>query len=74
MQSIQLIQMSPEELTHLILSSVNSTLTKFFDELNQLGISINQKEIMTLKELLNQLVSQIEGSVTTRTPQGIHLP
>lgn len=47
MQTIQLIQISPEELAQLISSSVNSVFTKFFDEVNQLKPFPNQKEIMT---------------------------
>jgi hypothetical protein len=51
MQTIQLIQISPEELTQIISSSVNSAFTKFFDEVNQLKPFPHQKEIMTRQDV-----------------------
>ncbi len=51
MQQIQLIQITPEELTNLISEAVKSAFESCFLEISQLKKSVNKKEIMTRQEV-----------------------
>ena len=51
MQQIQLIQISPEELTNLISDAVKSAFDNYFKEIKQIKTPAHHKEILTRQEV-----------------------
>ena len=51
MQQIQLIQISPEELTNLISDAVKSAFDNYFKEIKQIKTQAHHKEILTRQEV-----------------------
>lgn len=51
MQTIQLIQISPDELSKIIADAVEKSLHKFLDEVKQSSNTNQHKELMTRKEV-----------------------
>jgi hypothetical protein len=51
MQQIQLIQISPEELTNLVSDAVKSAFDNYFKEMKQIKTPAHQKEILTRQEV-----------------------
>jgi hypothetical protein len=51
MQTVQLIQISPDELSSIIADAVNKSLNKFLDEIKQSRKANPYRELMTRKEV-----------------------